>query len=140
MQNLYVYIVSSCLTLSSRRRPNLEIAMVKFTILLRRHPSMSQDAFVEYHRHDHARLFCALPAVREHVRRTVQSHALPLPMPGLPDAGFDGITEIWTDDVAGLDAVFSSDEYRATIRPDEARFLDLHACAFLLSSEAVVIG
>ncbi len=114
--------------------------MVKFTILLRRHPSMSHDSFVDHHRRNHAPLFCALPAVREHVRRYVQSHALPLPLPGLPDAGFDGITEIWTDDVAALEAVFTSAEYMATIRPDEARFLDLHACAFLLSTETVMIG
>ncbi len=114
--------------------------MVKFTILLRRHPSMSHDAFVDYHRHTHAPLFCALPAVREHVRRYVQSHTLPLPMPGLPDAGFDGITEIWADDVDGLRTVFTSDDYMASIRPDEARFLDLHACAFLLSTETVMIG
>ena len=101
---------------------------------------MSHEAFVDYHRHDHAPLFCALPQVREHVRRYVQSHVLPVSLPGLPDAGFDGITEIWTDDVAGLEAVFTSDEYTATIRPDEARFLDLHACTFLLCSEAVMIG
>lgn len=114
--------------------------MVKFTILLRRHPSISHDAFVDHHRHTHAPLFQALPAVRQHVRRYVQSHALPLPMPGLPDAGFDGITEIWADDVDGLRTVFTSDEYMASVRPDEARFLDLHACAFLLSTETVVIG
>ncbi len=114
--------------------------MIKFTILLRRHPSMSHEAFVDHHRNDHAPLFCALPQVREHVRRYVQSHTRPLPLPGLPDAGFDGITEIWTDDVAGLEAVFTSAEYMATIRPDEARFLDLPACAFLLSTETVMIG
>ncbi len=114
--------------------------MVKFTILLRRHPSMSREAFADYHRQTHAPLFCALPSVRAHVRRYVQSHALPLPMPSLPDAGFDGITEIWTDDVAGLEAVFTSDEYVARIRPDEARFLDLHGCAFLLSTETAMIG
>ena len=114
--------------------------MIKFTILLRRHPSMSHEAFVAHHRNEHAPLFCALPEVREHVRRYVQSHARPLPMPGLPESGFDGITEIWTDDVAGLEAVFTSEEYMATIRPDEARFLDLNACAFLLSTETVMIG
>ena len=27
-----------------------------------------------------------------------------------------------------------------TIRPDEAKFLDLHGCEFVLSSENVVIG
>ena len=61
-------------------------------------------------------------------------------MPGLPPVEFDGITELWFDDVAGLEAVFISAEYMATIRPDEAQFLDLQGCEFVLSTETVVIG
>ena len=114
--------------------------MVKFTILLRRKPSMTHDAFVAYHRERHAPLFCALPAVRERVRRYVQSHTVPESIPGLPPVTFDGITELWFDDVAGLEAVFASQSYLETIRPDEAKFLDLHSCEFVLSTETVFIG
>ena len=39
--------------------------MLKFTILLRRKPSLTHDEFVAYHRERHAPLFCALPAIRE---------------------------------------------------------------------------
>ena len=114
--------------------------MIKLTILLRRIPSMTHEQFVAYHREQHAPLFCALPEVRRHVRRYVQSHTVPAVLPGLPPVTFDGITEIWTDDVAGLEAVFTSESYMATIRPDEARFLDLHGCEFVLSTETVMIG
>ena len=110
--------------------------MVKFTILLRRKPSMTHDEFVAYHRERHAPLFCALPAVRRHV----QCHTVPASIPGLPPVTFDGITELWFDDVAGLEAVFTSESYMETIRPDEARFLDLHACEFVLSTETVLIA
>ena len=114
--------------------------MVKFTILLRRNPAMTHDAFVAYHRDRHAPLFCALPEVREHVRRYVQSHTVPASIPGLPPVTFDGITELWFDDVAGLAAVFTADGYMRAIRPDEAKFLDLHGCEFVLSTETVFIG
>ena len=114
--------------------------MLKFTILLRRSPSLSHDEFVTYHRERHAPLFCALPAVREHVRRYVQCHTVAADLPGLPPARFDGITELWFDDAAGLGAVFGSEEYMRTIRPDEARFLDLHGCEFVLSTEHVAIA
>ena len=114
--------------------------MIKFTILLRRKPSMTHDEFVAYHRERHARLFCALPAVRQHVRRYVQCHTVPASIPGLPLVAFDGITELWFDDLAGLEAVFTSESYMETIRPDEAQFLDLHACEFVLSTENVLIG
>ncbi len=114
--------------------------MIKFTILLRRNPALSHEAFVAHHREQHAALFRALPEVRAHVRRYVQCHSLPASLPGLPPMEFDGITEIWTDDVAGLEAVFTSAAYLETIRPDEARFLDLHGCEFVLTTEHVVIA
>ena len=114
--------------------------MIKFTILLRRNPAMSHDEFVTYHKERHAPLFCALPEVREHVRRYVQSHTVLATIPGLPPMTFEGITELWFDDVAGLAAVFTAENYFATIRPDEARFLDLHACEFILSQETTFIS
>lgn len=118
----------------------VEGAMVKFTILLRRKASMSHAEFVSYHRERHAPLFSGLPVVRAHVRRYVQCHTVPASLPGLPPPAFDGITELWFDDVAGLEAVFGSESYMATIRPDEAAFLDLEGCAFVLSTEHVVMG
>ncbi len=114
--------------------------MIKFTILLRRHPSLSHEAFVAYHRKQHAPLFCGLPEVRQHVRRYVQCHTLPLSLPGLPPVGFDGITELWFDDAEALQAVFTSPRYMEVIRPDEAKFLDLAGCEFVLSEETVVIA
>ncbi len=113
--------------------------MVKFTILLKRHPSLTPAEFVDYHRHRHAPLFASLPAVRVHVRRYVQQHLVSLELPGLPPVKYDGITELWFDDEAGLAALFQDPEYLARIRPDEEKFLDLHGCDFLLSREHAVI-
>ncbi len=114
--------------------------MVKFTILLRRNPAMTHEEFAAYHREQHAPLFCSLPVVQQHVRRYVQCHTIAATLPGLPPIEFDGITELWFDDAAGLEAVFTAPGYMETIRPDEAKFLDLHGCEFVLSTETVLIG
>ena len=117
-----------------------ETPVVKFTILLRRKPQMSHADFVEHHKTVHAPLLMSIPAVKAHVRRYVQQHALPVELPGLPPAKYDGITELWFDEVAGIAAVFGNAEYMERIRPDEERFLDLHGCDFIVSEETAIAG
>ena len=114
--------------------------MVKFTILLVRNPSLTHAEFVAHHRDVHAPLFMSVAAVKETVRRYVQQHAVPAELPGLPPGRFDGVTELWFDDVEALARCFGDAEYMERIRPDEASFLDLHACEFIVSSENVVAG
>lgn len=112
--------------------------MVKFTILLKRKASLTHDEFVDHHRNAHASLFMSVAAVKETVRRYVQQHTMPVELPGLPPAKYDGITELWFDDVDALARCFSDPEYMAKVRPDEESFLDLHGCDFIVSSENVV--
>lgn len=109
--------------------------MIKFTILLKRKPSLTHDQFVQHHRNSHAALFMSMPVVRETVRRYVQQHTMmEVELPGMPPPKYDGITELWFDDVAALGKCFSDDEYMAKIRPDEEAFLDLHGCDFLVTT------
>ena len=114
--------------------------MIKFTILLKRKPSLSHKEFVEHHRTVHADIFMSVPAVKATVRRYLQQHAIPVELPGLPPGKYDGITELWFDDVTALARCFSDPEYLAVVRPDEASFLDLHACDFIVSEEHAVLG
>lgn len=113
--------------------------MIKMTILLRRKAEMTHDEFVAYHRDNHAPLFSSLAEVKRYVRRYVQSHSISDQLPGLPDNHIDGSTELWFDDLAGIEGVFQSSNYMATIRPDEEKFLNLHACEFLVGVENEVI-
>ena len=113
--------------------------MIKFTILSKRKPSLSHEEFVEHHKFVHADLFMSVPAVKETVRRYVQQHAIPVELPGMPPVKYDGITELWFDDVAALARCFSDPEYLAVVRPDEASFLDLHGCDFIVSNEHAVL-
>ena len=81
--------------------------MIKFTILLTRKPSLTHEQFVDHRRNVHASLFMSVPAVRANVRRYVQQHALPVKLPSLPPVKYDGITELWFDDVDGIAKVFT---------------------------------
>ena len=113
--------------------------MIKFTILLKRKGSLTHDQFVEHHKTVHAALFMSVGAVKDTVRRYVQQHALPVELPGMPPAKYDGVTELWFDDAEALGRCFSDAEYLERIRPDENSFLDLHGCDFIVSSETVVL-
>ena len=114
--------------------------MIKFTILLVRKSSLTHAQFVEHHKTVHAGLFTSIGVVKETVRRYVQQHRLPVELPGMPPVKYDGITELWFDDVEALARCFSDPEYLTLIRPDEESFLDLHACDFMVSTENVVIA
>ena len=113
--------------------------MIKFTILLTRKPSLTHEQFVAHHKNQHAALFMSIAVVRETVRRYVQQHAMPVELPGMPPVKFDGITELWFDDVEALGRCFSDDEYLARVRPDEEAFLDLHGCEFIVSIENEIL-
>ncbi|MBC7529761.1 MAG: EthD domain-containing protein [Chthonomonadaceae bacterium] len=106
--------------------------------LLTRNPALTHEQFVEHHKSVHADLFLSVPVVKETVRRYIQQHRIDAELPGMPPIKYDGITELWFDDVASLARCFFDSEYMARIRPDEASFLDLHACDFLVSTENVV--
>jgi hypothetical protein len=109
--------------------------LIKFTILLRRKPTLTRLAFIEHHKTVHADIFMSVAAVKVNVRRYVQQHTLDVALPGMPPAKYDGMTELWFDDVAGIAAVFQDAEYMARVRPDEETFLDLPGCDFLVTTE-----
>ncbi len=114
--------------------------MIKFTILLTRKSTLTHAQFVEHHKTIHAALFMSVGVVKETVRRYVQQHAMPVELPGMPPVRYDGITELWFDNVEALGRCFSDSEYLTRIRPDEESFLDLHACDFIVSTETVVLA
>ncbi len=114
--------------------------MIKFSILLKRHSGWTQEQFVDHHRNVHAALFMSVPVVRETVRAYVQQHAVEVTMPGLPGPKYDGITELWFNEVEALGRCFSDAEYLRLVRPDEEVFLDVHACDFLVTTATAVAG
>lgn len=113
--------------------------MIKVTILLTRNEALTREQFIAYHRTEHAALFSSIPVVKETVRQYVQQHALGVTIPGLPPEKYDGVTELWFDDLDGFGRCFSDDDYMRLVRPDEMKFLNLEACEIVITHENVVL-
>ena len=137
-------------TISYSNRKNLPstnlIAMLKFIYCVRRHPSLSSEAFQKYWLEQHG------PLVRKHAqilraRRYVQSHTVATPLnqaaqqPRGTKPAYDGITEIWWDSPEALMAALSTAEGQEANRllaEDEARFCDLPNCSVFFTEEHTI--
>lgn len=99
--------------------------MIKMVFMLKRHPELSRDAFIDYYESHHARLGerHAGNAAR-YVRRYLT--AVPGPFSDA-DAEFDVITELWFDNQAEMDrtmAHLAESDVHAEIAADEAVLFD----------------
>ncbi len=114
--------------------------MLKLDILVRRRPDLSHEQFLAHWRDVHGPLFSSQPEVKRRIRRYLQSRIVDDKPEGFPISDFDGIAQLWFDDVAGFQAFFASQNYKDVIKPDEERFTDPKRCEFVLSTEHILIG
>lgn len=112
--------------------------MLKLDILVVRNPAMTHEQFLEYWRDHHAAFFTSQPIVKKTVRRYVQSRTIPNPpaTPMLSD--FDGVAQLWFDDVAGFVQYIQSDNYNDLIRKDEEKFADPTRSKLIFSEETTI--
>src|SRR2546426_10611200 len=84
-------------------------AMLKLVYCITRRPGMSLEEFSRYWRDVHGPIGRRIPGLR----RLVQSH--PVPQPGdLPAPAFDGMAELWFDDMVALEVARQSPEWRGS--------------------------
>jgi uncharacterized protein (TIGR02118 family) len=122
--------------------------VVKLIFCLRRRPELSREEFQRYWRENHAGL------VREHaetlrMRRYVQAHTISSATGdalrasrGAPDP-FDGVAELWWDEVADIDEAAATRDGRTAARAlleDERRFIDLDRSPVWLAHEYELFG
>ena len=122
--------------------------MIKLTFAVRRRTDIDPAEFHRYWRDQHGPLVRSLqPALG--IRRYVQTHRIETPLNEVLRAGrgalepFDGVAELWWDDLDSLVAAASSSEGSAagqTLLEDEARFIDLDQSALWLGQEIEVIS
>ncbi len=103
--------------------------MIKLVYCITKRPGMSQAAFSDYFRNVHGPIGRRIPGLR----KFVQSHALPQGGDARPP-DFDGMAELWFDDMAALLAARRSPEWAAS-GADEANFIDSSRVAYFLSEE-----
>src|ERR1700734_537357 len=114
--------------------------MIKLSILMMRRSDLTYDQFIRHWREIHAPLFAGQAESKQFVRRYVQDHATRNVLPGTTSSNFDGIAEIWFDDMSGAKAFFESRGYKQNIIPDEEAFMDRKRCELLYTHEHRVMA
>ena len=122
--------------------------MIKLTFAVRRRTDIDPAEFHRYWRDQHGPLVRSLQQVLG-IRRYVQTHRMETPLNDVLRAGrgalepFDGVAELWWDDLDALVAAASSSEGSAAgqiLLEDEARFIDLEQSALWLGQEIEIIA
>ncbi len=106
--------------------------MIKLVYCISKKPGLSDQEFFDYWHNIHAPIGARIPGVR----RFVQSGRIVIPEDKhQPD--YDGMVELWFDDVNALLAVRQSPEWKASTE-DEVNFIDHSRVAYLVTEERVV--
>jgi uncharacterized protein (TIGR02118 family) len=90
---------------------------------------MTVEDFSRYWREVHGPIGRRIPGLR----RLVQSHPVPQPTDMGPPA-FDGMAELWFDDLSALETARRSPEWLASTE-DEANFVDKSRTAVFVTEE-----
>ncbi len=106
--------------------------MIKLIYCFRRRAGMSEAEFDAYWCRVHGPIATRIPGLR----RLVQSRALRIAKDARPP-DFDGVAELWFDDVDALLQARGSEEWRLS-GLDEANFIDPASTAYLVSEERTV--
>jgi len=106
--------------------------MVKVVYCISKKPTLSDEEFFRYWKDVHGPLGAKIPRLR----KLIQSHRLSISADKQPS--YDGMAELWFDDVASLLAARQSPEWKAS-SDDEANFIDLKRVAHFVSEEHVIL-
>ena len=81
--------------------------MFKMIILLKKRPGLTADEFAKYWLDTHAPLAQKMPGLRRYVVNVVRR-------PPNREPDYDGVVELWFDDVDSMKKAFNSPEGKAT--------------------------
>jgi uncharacterized protein (TIGR02118 family) len=108
--------------------------MIKLVYCISKKPALSDEEFFAYWHQVHAPMGARIPGVR----RFVQSRRLIIR--GDQHApNYDGMVELWFDDIEALLKARQSPEWKASTE-DEENFVDHTRVAYFVCEEHVVIG
>lgn len=121
--------------------------MIKLSFAVRRRDDIDPVEFHRYWRDEHGPLVRSLQDALG-IRRYVQTHRVETPLNDLLRSSrdalepYDGVAELWWDDVDALVAATSTAEGAAgsaALLEDEARFIDLARSCLWLGEESEII-
>ena len=107
--------------------------MIKLVYCITKKAGLTDEEFFRYWKAIHGPIGARIPQLR----RLVQSHRLIVPGDKhVPD--YDGMAELWFDDVEALLAARQSPEWKASTE-NEANFVDHRKVAYFVSEEQIVL-
>lgn len=113
--------------------------MIKLAVLLKRRKGMSFEDFDRYWDGTHGDLVVGISEFTRHVRRYSQSHIVDPAYQGEGMAwkrsGFDGIAEVWFDNIDVMTAAFNEPKFVELVGPDDEKFIDREAVSILVTRE-----
>jgi uncharacterized protein (TIGR02118 family) len=107
--------------------------MIKLVYCFARKADISPDEFSRYWRDVHGPIGLRIPGLR----RFVQSVAIHDPR-DLQAPSFDGMVELWFDDIEAILRARASPEWQASTE-DERHFIDHSSTAYFLSQERTLL-
>jgi uncharacterized protein (TIGR02118 family) len=106
--------------------------MIKLVYCITKKPELSDEEFFRHWKNIHGPIGTTIPRLR----KLVQSHRINFPGDKHPPA-YDGMAELWFDNVEDLLAARQSPEWRASTE-DEANFVDDTKVAYFVTEEHVI--
>lgn len=107
--------------------------MVKVFALIPRRPDITDEVFHAHWAGIHAEVSVRIKTLLAYV----QSHRVDPGVPGLADAPYEGIAEVWFTSVAIAAGMGEDPDYVNGAHADEPNFIDLDNLGFVLSEEHV---
>jgi uncharacterized protein (TIGR02118 family) len=106
--------------------------MIKLVYCITKKASLTDQEFFDYWENIHGPIGARIPRLR----KLVQSHRLTIPG-DKRRSDYDGMAELWFDDLEALLAARESPEWKASTE-DEANFIDHDRVAYFVSEEDVI--
>jgi uncharacterized protein (TIGR02118 family) len=107
--------------------------MIKLVYCITKKATLTDEEFFAYWKNVHGPIGARIPGLR----KLVQSHRVAAPGSGLR-ADYDGVAELWFDNLEDLLAARRSPEWKASSE-DEVNFIDHSKIALLVSEEHKIL-
>jgi uncharacterized protein (TIGR02118 family) len=113
--------------------------MIKVSVFVMRRSDLTHEQFTRYWKDKHAPLLMSLDSFTSSVRYYIQQHSLNNIPGNLPILPYDGIAEVWFDDLSSVMTTFGHQEYGSIVAKDEENFIDRTKTVMFLSSESLIV-
>jgi uncharacterized protein (TIGR02118 family) len=116
-----------------------EVSMIKVSVFLTRRSDLTHEQFSQYWKEKHAPLVMSLNVFKTHVRHYTQQRPLNNVPEGFPVVPYDGVAELWLDDLSSVMTISGHQDYAAIVAKDEENFLDRSKTVMFVSSESRIV-